>query len=658
MTVGGVYSVVGTSGAPCSTTMSGTATVVVNPLPASFTLTGGGGYCIGDTGVHIGLSGSQAGVAYQLYTGSTPVGGPVLGTGAPIDFGLVSGTGAYSVSATNTTTGCTAAMSGSVSVSINPLPTAFSMTGGGAYCTGGSGIAVGLSGSQVGVNYELYVGGSATGTVALGTGSSISFGLQTVVGTYSAVAINISTGCMAPMTGSATVTTIPAPTAYGVTGGGVYCAGGTGVPVGLSNSDAGVFYQLYNGGSATGAPVAGTGGVISFGLQTAAGIYSVLATSGSTSCTAPMTGSVTVFINPTVSPTVSISDDAGGTICTGSVVTFSATPTNGGASPTYQWFVNGVILGAGPTFSYTPSNGDLVKVLITSSSCASPDTGSATVTVPVTSGVIPAVSINATPGFTVCAGSDVTLTAMPTNGGSGPIYLWTKNGVNVATGPAYTFTPASGDVVFVRMVSNHPCRITDTAISSTSTITVAPMVVPSVDIIAHPGTTISPGQSDTLYAIATNAGPSPTYQWSINSVNVPGATSSIFISSTFSDGDIVTVRVTSSGICAGLIAARSLTITIGVGVDEVVKGKTDLRLMPNPNKGTFVVSGTVSEQSGDGFIEVTDLLGQVVYRRTTTVKDGRVEQAVELDKSLANGMYIMRLGIGEEIAVIHFVLER
>ncbi len=39
-----------------------TDAVTVNPLPALFTVTGGGGFCAGGTGVHIGLSGSAAGV--------------------------------------------------------------------------------------------------------------------------------------------------------------------------------------------------------------------------------------------------------------------------------------------------------------------------------------------------------------------------------------------------------------------------------------------------------------------------------------------------------------------------------------------------------------------------------------------------------------------
>ena len=62
---------------------------------------------------------------------------------------------------------------------------AFAVTGGGAYCSGGSGVAVGLSGSETGVNYQLYRDDTtAVGSPVAGTGSALNFGNQTVAGTY------------------------------------------------------------------------------------------------------------------------------------------------------------------------------------------------------------------------------------------------------------------------------------------------------------------------------------------------------------------------------------------------------------------------------------------------------------------------------------------
>src|SRR5205814_8019076 len=66
--------------------------------------------------------------------------------------------------------------------------------------------------------------------------------------------------------------------------------------------------------------------------------------------------------------------------------------------------------------------------------CASPTTApSNTLTMTVNPTVVPAVSIAANPGTTICAGTSVTFTATPVNGGTTPSYQWKKNGVNVGT---------------------------------------------------------------------------------------------------------------------------------------------------------------------------------------------------------------------------------
>ena len=85
---------------------------------------------------------------------------------------------------------------------------------------------------------------------------------------------------------------------YSVTGGGAYCAGGLGMPVGLVNSDSGVDYQLQLNGGASGVVVPGTTGQpITFGNQTAVGTYTVLATNAAAGCSANMSGSVRVTVN-------------------------------------------------------------------------------------------------------------------------------------------------------------------------------------------------------------------------------------------------------------------------------------------------------------------------------------------------------------------------
>jgi hypothetical protein len=220
-------------------------------------------------------------------------------------------------------------------ITINANPTAFNVTGGGNFCAGSGGIAVGLSGSQSGVNYQLNRNSVPLGSPVAGTGSAISFGPQTLAGSYTVSASNNSTSCAAAMTGSVNVVIDPAPTSFVVNGGGSFCAGGSGVAVGLAGSETGVNYQLFSGATPVGSPVAGTGGAISFGNQTAAGLYTASGTHATSACVTGMTSGATVSIDPV--PSVDANTPAA--ICTGSTTAINLSSTPGGA-----------------TFAYTASN--------------------------------------------------------------------------------------------------------------------------------------------------------------------------------------------------------------------------------------------------------------------------------------------------------------
>ena len=204
------------------------------------------------------------------------VGAPEIGLGSAINFGTQTQTGVYTVIATNLL-GCTNQMNGTATVSTGVQPSLFTVSGGGAFCTGGAGVNVGLSGSQTGVNYQLRRNSVNTGAPVAGSGSAISFGLQTQAGNYTVVATH-TTGCIRTMTGSATITVNALPTVFNVTGGGGYCSG-PGPVIGLSGSQTGVNYQLQRNSVNSGSTVAGTGSAISFGSRNQTGTYTVIATS-------------------------------------------------------------------------------------------------------------------------------------------------------------------------------------------------------------------------------------------------------------------------------------------------------------------------------------------------------------------------------------------
>lgn len=663
-TVTGVYTIIATDPSTlCTSTMSGTATVLTNPLPAAYNVTGGGTYCLGGVGHHIRLALSNTGVNYELMVDGLPAGITLSGTGSALDFGFRTTAGVYTVVATNLSTGCVNNMTASATIAINPLPTVYTVMGGGSFCAGDTGVHVTLSGSATGFNYQLYNGSTPVGAPLPGTGASLDFGLQTVAGTYTVIATDILAGCSGIMTSSALVTVKPAPVVYTVSGGGNYCAGGVGMHVLLSGSDlGGVTYQLYNGLTPEGTPWAGTGLPLDLGAHTGAGDYKVVATHMTSGCTSNMNDSATIVVDAVVVPAVDITTTGGTfTVCAVSTTTFSALPVNEGTAPVYNWKVNGMPVGGfGSSYIYTPADNDVITVTLTSNAhCASPLTAVATHTITVTPAGLPTVSITPTPGNVLCPGSSVSFAAAKTFEGTSPVYSWKKNGVEIGTGTTLSYTPGDGDIIFLVMTSNYDCRLSDIAFSNNVTIVLDSPALPVVDITANPGTTVAQGTTVTFTAESANAGTGATYQWKVNG-DLVAATSPVFTTNALFNGDVVGCVVSSHNSCGSRSTYQTVNLRVfdNVGVKNVNK-ISDVSLVPNPNKGVFTIKGNLATATDENVtIEVTNMLGQVVYTTKVDVKGGKINERIQLGNTLANGMYILNLHSAAENTVFHFVLEQ
>lgn len=303
---------------------------------------------------------------------------------------------------------------------------------------------------------------------------------------------------------------------------------------------------------------------------TNAGTYTVTLTA--TNATGNGSTTQIITVNSTVVPVVAVTASPANPICAGTAVTFTATPTNGGAAPTYQWQVNGTDVAGETNVNFTSStlnNNDQVTVIMTSNDpCPLPATDtSAVYTILVSAPVTPAVTISALPVNPVCSGTAITFTATPTNGGSAPTYQWMVNGSNVGGATSSTFTTsglANNDQVSVSMTSNAGCVTTASATSTSYTVTVSPTVVPAVSVSALPAGAICPGTSVSFTATPTNGGSTPAYQWQVNGTNVVGATTSGFTSATLNNNDQVTVIMTSSDPCPSPASATSAVITMTV----------------------------------------------------------------------------------------------
>lgn len=295
---------------------------------------------------------------------------------------------------------------------------------------------------------------------------------------------------------------------------------------------------------------------------------SVVLTSNAT-CASPLiatSNTLNMTVNPSVTSSVQITASAT-SICAGANVTFTASPTNGGATPSYQWKVNGNNTGTNSAIfaSATLNNNDVVTVVLTSNAaCASSTTATSNaITITVGTAVTPAVSIS-TPNTTICAGVSVSFTATATNGVGTPAYQWKVNGNNVGTNSAAftTTTLANSDIVTVVLTSNATCATSTSATSNSVTMTVTPSVTPAVSISAS-ATTICAGASVTFTATPTNGGAAPTYQWKVNG-NSQGTNSATFTTTTLNNNDLVSVVMTSNAACAATPTVTSTGIAVTV----------------------------------------------------------------------------------------------
>jgi PKD repeat protein len=254
------------------------------------------------------------------------------------------------------------------------------------------------------------------------------------------------------------------------------------------------------------------------------------------------------------------SNDSDNTICSGSSVTFTATPTNGGTSPTYQWKINGVNVGTNSATFTTASltNGQSVTCSMTSNlSGVTPGA--------VNSNAI-SMTVNTTPtaptmnsNSPICSGSALNLTS---NSVSGATYSWTgPNGYSSALqNPVISNSGTNATGTYNLVITSNGCS----SPSNATSVVVNQSVTPTNNIgITMGGNPTCAGQVLTYTATTAHPGTSPVYQWTINGANV-GTNSPNFSTSSINNNDVVSCTLTSNATCATTTSVASTPITMSV----------------------------------------------------------------------------------------------
>jgi hypothetical protein len=606
-------------------TLAATTTINVVSIPSAGTITGPSSVCEAAT---ITLTDGVPGGSWTASNANATVTGGVV-TGVTAGTDVITYTVTFSCGTAFTT----------FPVTINGLPSPAAITGSPSVCQGSTTVLSDATPGGVWSNSNATISGA-------GMVSGLLLGLDTV--SYA-----VTNGCgTVSATWPMSVDPVVTPgVSFAASPGFTTCPGTlvtyTSSPV--NGGGAPVYQWKVNG------TVMGSGSA--FIYTPVNGDVIVCRMTSSVACVSSPTASDTAIaiVNPTLVPSVHIAVGiTGDTLCIGDAATFTATPTNGGTIPTYQWNVNGLVYAFGNPFTYVPADGDVVTCDMTSSyACPSPATiTSNSVTMTVNTTETPTISITVSPGNPVCAGHAVTFSVHTLYAGLAPFYRWTKNGVNVATGPNYIYTPVDGDNIYAMLASSATCRTSDSVFSNHIGMTVVNPATMSVSIVAASGTSIAVGQSDTIAAVVTGV-PFPTYQWYINGAAMAGATNSTFVvTGTLAGTEIITCVAGSGDACASTAISNILSLTINnVGVKQLYAANGSLDVQPNPSNGNFSLSlnTAVTEPV---HIVISNTLGEKVRELNTTTNN---IANIRLDQGA--GIYFITAFTAQERYVARVVVE-
>lgn len=271
----------------------------------------------------------------------------------------------------------------------------------------------------------------------------------------------------------------------------------------------------------------------------------------------------------------------------------------------------------------------------------------------------PFVVIFPTPGDSICIGSPVSFTALSNNHGGTPTYQWRINGVLTGS-TATTFSSSTlnhSDVLRVDMTEYTKCRINYVDASNEVEMKVLPWLAPSVTISASPNRPLNVDEYVTFTATPTNGGNNPRYQWKRNGQDVQGATGAVWSANTLNDNDSISVELISNYHCPQPPTASSNGIRVKVltSAGDVKAGK-QLKVYPNPNKGSFILSGKIGTDEPLQ-LDIINTIGQVVHHETVTTNQGELNKEIQ-PVDLPNGIYMLRLKTNDEINTVRFRVEK
>ena len=528
----------------CGTAISDAAVVVVLEAPEITAQPMGEILCEGDTLNLSVMATGSAPLSYQWFRDGAAIPGATMAT-LSVPSVTTADAGSYTVEVSNT---CDTVASNAADVTVRTAPMITAQPQGVTDCEGATiALSVTASGSEP-LTYAWAKDGVPIPGATMAT-LMIPNAMATDSGSYT---VTVTNDCGMAMSAAAVVVVEEAPEITAQPSPATLCEGETLNLSVMASGSAPLSYQWFLDGAAIPGATMATYSVA--GVTTAdAGSYTV-----QVSNTCGMVTSAPAAVEVRTAPMIT-TQPMGGNACTGTMFSLSVTAT--GSDPlSYQWFLDGVAI-PGETgamlslASVALADGGTYTVAVTNDCGTATSDGAVLVVDEPRTITVPPQS------QTVCEGDMVTFTVTAT--GTAPLSTqWRLDGVDIPGATMMTLTiPAASpaDSGSYDVVITNDCG-SDTSAPATLTVQEAPVVTSG-----PMGATACVGDSVVLSVTATGSLPL-SYQWTLNGMNIPGATMATL--------DLGMVDLADAGTYAVIVTNACGSATSDNAVVAVLEGPT------------------------------------------------------------------------------------
>ncbi len=332
-------------------------------------------------------------------------------------------------------------------------------------------------------------------------------------------------------------------------------------------------------------------------------------------------------------------------ICEEASITFTATSSNAGNDPVYQWQINGMPVGTNDAEFTTNllQDNDLVNCILTSSeTCTTGNVvNSSSLMINVYPNLAVEVSIFAS-SLSSCEGEEISFMAEALNPGDDPIYQWFVNGVNTQnTGIEWTTDAlVQGDEVTCILTSSALCTQNNDPISNALELTVEPIVDLVVEIESS-SIEACIGEDISFTALVENGGSDPVFEWRVNG-EIMNETTAVFTTNTLLNGDVVDCTVNASHPCltANSIASNPVQMISCTTPIFTLDKPSEILLFPNPAQDEFQLQ--ISDLSGTASLTIFDVSGKIQQVERLTFNGLGHAKTIKCEQLVA-GIYIVML---------------